>query len=82
MCGGRGEKPSDSDVCIFVHHTFYAININFHHVYLDTDWGMHTVAFIGIGFLSTEDIPVHGMMENLQFHMLHDIGMVYVGRTH
>ena len=61
----EGGKPSDLDVRIFGHHTFYAININFHHAYLDTDWGMHTVAFTGIRFLSMEDIPFHGIMENL-----------------
>ena len=41
-------------------------NLNFHRTYLETDWGMRTVAFAGFGILMMADIPVYGMMEKLQ----------------
>ena len=34
--------------------------------FLDTDWGMRTVAFAGYGCPLQADIPVHGMMTKLQ----------------
>ena len=34
--------------------------------YLDTDWGMRTVAFAGYGCPLQADIPVHDMMKVLQ----------------
>ena len=76
VCGGSNITPSDSDVRILGHYAFYDIKLNFHHDYFYTDWGMHTVAFTGIGVPSMEYIPVHVMMEKLQCLILYAIGMV------
>ena len=75
VCEGSNITPSDSDVRILGHHAFYDIKVNFHKDYIDTDWGMHTVAFIGIVVPLMEYIPVHAIMEKLQCLMLYAIGM-------
>ena len=75
VCGGINITPSDSDVRILGHHSFYEINPIFRHTYLDTDWGMHTVVFTCIGVLLMEYIPVHIMMGKLQCLILCDIDM-------
>ena len=40
--------------------------LKFHCAYLDTYWGMCTVAFAGVGILLMAEIPVYGIMEKLQ----------------
>ena len=45
---------------------FHDTRLNFERSYLDTDWGMRTVAFAGYGCPLQADIPVHGMMTKLQ----------------
>ena len=45
---------------------FHDTRLNFERSYLDTDWGMRTVAFAGYGCPLQADIPVHGMMKVLQ----------------
>ena len=45
---------------------FHDTRLNFERSYLDTDWGMRTVAFAGYGCPLQADIPVHGMMQKLQ----------------
>ena len=47
-------------------NSFCDTKFNFHCVYLETDWGMHTVAFTGVEILLMADIPVYGVMEHLQ----------------
>jgi CCR4-NOT complex subunit CAF16 len=47
-------------------HSFHDTRLNFHRAYLDCDWGMRTVAFVGGGIPFMADIPVHQMMEKLQ----------------
>ena len=47
-------------------HAFCDTQINFHHSYLDTDWGMRTVAFSGVGVMLIANIYVSGMIKKLQ----------------
>jgi CCR4-NOT complex subunit CAF16 len=47
-------------------HSFHDTRLNFHRAYLDCDWGMRTVAFVGGAVPFMADIPVHQMMEKLQ----------------
>ena len=49
-----------------VFNKFCDIKLNFHREYLDTDWGMRTVSFAGVGTPLMVDIPVYRMMEKLQ----------------
>ena len=65
ILGGRHLTPPDSDVRVLGLNSFRDTKLNFHRAYLDTDWGMRTVAFAGVGIPLMEDIPVHGMMEKL-----------------
>ena len=53
-------------MCVLGLSSFSDKNINFHRAYLETDWGMRTVAFAGVGIPLMVDIPVYGMMEKLQ----------------
>jgi len=66
ILGGRHLTPPDSDVRVLGLNSFRDTKLNFHRAYLDTDWGMRTVAFAGVGIPLMADIPVHGMMEKLQ----------------
>lgn len=47
-------------------HAFHDTRLNFHRAYLDCDWGMRSVAFVGGAVPLMSDIPVYGMMEKLQ----------------
>ncbi len=47
-------------------HAFHDTRLNFHRAYLDCDWGMRNVAFVGAAVPLMADIPVHKMMERLQ----------------
>ena len=58
--------PQDSDVHVLGLNSFCDKKLNFHHAYLDTDWGISTVALAGVGILLMKDIPVYGTMEKLQ----------------
>jgi CCR4-NOT complex subunit CAF16 len=58
-------NPADA-VKILGRSAFHDNTLNFERSYLDTDWGMRTVAFAGYGCPLQADIPVHGMMEKLQ----------------
>ena len=53
-------------MCVLGINSFREKKLNFHCDYLDTEWGMCTVAFAGVGILLMTDIPVYGMMEKLQ----------------
>jgi CCR4-NOT complex subunit CAF16 len=47
-------------------NSFHDTRLNFHRAYLDCDWGMRTVAFVGGAVPFMADIAVHKMMEKLQ----------------
>ena len=47
-------------------NAFHDTRLNFHRAYLDCDWGMRNVAFVGAAVPLMADIPVHKMMEKLQ----------------
>ncbi len=64
--GGRHlSKPEDA-VTILGRDPFRDTRLNFERSYLDTDWGMRTVAFAGYGCPLQADIPVNTMMLKLQ----------------
>jgi len=65
LAGRHLTKPDDA-VQILGRSAFHDTRLNFERSYLDTDWGMRTVAFAGYGCPLQADIPVHGMMEKLQ----------------
>ena len=65
LAGKHLVKPPES-VLVLGRETFYDRSLNFERAYLDTDWGMRTVAFAGYGCPLQADIPVHGMMKKLQ----------------
>ena len=53
-------------MCVLGLNYFCDKNLNFHRAYLETDWGMRTVAFAGVGIPLMAYITVYGMMEKLQ----------------
>lgn len=46
--------------------SFHDTRLNFYRAYLDCDWGMKNVAFVGGSVPLMADIPVYKMMEQLQ----------------
>jgi CCR4-NOT complex subunit CAF16 len=64
--GGRHLTKPDEAVVILGMNAFRDTKLNLVRAYLDTDWGMRTVAFAGYGVPLTADIPVTGMMSKLQ----------------
>jgi CCR4-NOT complex subunit CAF16 len=58
-------NPYES-VMVLNRNAFHDTMLNFERSYLDTDWGMRTVAFAGYGCPLQADIPVTGMMVKLQ----------------
>jgi CCR4-NOT complex subunit CAF16 len=65
LSGRHLTKPDDA-VKVLGRSAFHDTRLNFERSYLDTDWGMRTVAFAGYGCPLQADIPVHGMMTKLQ----------------
>jgi CCR4-NOT complex subunit CAF16 len=65
LAGKHLVKPSEN-ILVLGRETFYDTSLNFERAYLSTDWGMRTVAFAGYGCPLQADIPVHGMMKQLQ----------------
>lgn len=61
--GSNGEK---SAVKVLGLNAFHDTKLNFHRAYLDCDWGMRTVAFVGAAVPLMADIAVRNMMEKLQ----------------
>jgi CCR4-NOT complex subunit CAF16 len=47
-------------------NSFRDTKLNFHRAYLNSDWGMTSIAFVGASVPLMADIPVHKMMEKLQ----------------
>ena len=45
-------------------NAFHDTRLNFHRAYLDCDWGMRSVAFVGGAVPLMADIPVRKMMQN------------------
>ena len=65
LSGRHLTKPDDA-VMVLGRSSFHDTSLNLERAYLDTDWGMRTVAFAGYGCPLQADIPVHKMMEKLQ----------------
>eukprot|EP01031_Cornospumella_fuschlensis_P036256 gene36256-43982_t len=66
ILSGRHLTKPDEAVRVLGRSSFHDTRLNFERSYLDTDWGMKTVAFAGYGCPLQADIPVHGMMTRLQ----------------
>lgn len=66
ILAGRHMTKPDEAVSVCGKDAFRCTALNFERSYLDTDWGMRTVAFAGYGCPLQADIPVHGMMQKLQ----------------
>lgn len=47
-------------------NAFHDTRLNFHRAYLDCDWGMRSIAFVGAAVPLMADIAVRNMMEKLQ----------------
>ena len=66
ILAGRHMTKPDEAVSVCGKDAFRCTALNFERSYLDTDWGMRTVAFAGYGCPLQADIPVFGMMQKLQ----------------
>lgn len=66
ILSGRHLTKPDGAVLVLGRSAFHDTTLNFDRSYLDTDWGMRTVAFAGYGCPLQADIPVSGMMQKLQ----------------
>ncbi len=66
ILGGRHLTKPDEAVVVLGMHAFRDTKVNLVRAYMDTDWGMRTVAFAGYGVPLQADIPVTGMMSKLQ----------------
>lgn len=66
ILSGRHLVKPDGAVEVLGRSSFHDTRLNFERSYLDTDWGMRTVAFAGYGCPLQADIPVYSMMERLQ----------------
>lgn len=66
ILSGRHLTKPDGAVQVLGRSAFHDTRLNFERSYLDTDWGMRTVAFAGYGCPLQADIPVYSMMEKLQ----------------
>ena len=49
ILGGRHLSPPDSEMRVLGLNSFRDTKINFHCAYIDTNWGMCTGAFVGVG---------------------------------
>lgn len=65
LAGRHLTKPAGA-VQVVGRDAFHDTRLNFERAFLDTDWGMRTVAFAGFGCPLQADIPVHDMMKALQ----------------
>mmetsp|Transcript_7411 Transcript_7411/g.12465 ORF Transcript_7411/g.12465 Transcript_7411/m.12465 type:complete len:324 (+) Transcript_7411:81-1052(+) len=66
LLAGRHLTKPDGAVQILGRDAFHDTRLNFERAFLDTDWGMRTVAFAGFGCPLQADIPVSDMMKALQ----------------
>lgn len=65
ILSGRHLTPDDT-VAVLGRSAFHDCTLNFDRSYLDTDWGMRTVAFAGYGCPLQADTAVKDMMIKLQ----------------
>ncbi len=66
LISGRHLAKPEGCIQVLGLNSFRDTRLNFHRSYLETDWGMRTVAFAGCGVPLMADIPVSQMMEKLQ----------------
>ncbi|GKY95582.1 hypothetical protein MPSEU_000519500 [Mayamaea pseudoterrestris] len=66
LAGRHLARANDSEVKVLGLNAFHDTRLNFHRAYLDCDWGMRTVAFVGSAVPLMADIAVSNMMEKLQ----------------
>lgn len=66
LAGRHLARADDSSVNVLGLNAFHDTRLNFHRAYLDCDWGMRTVAFVGSAVPLMADIAVSSMMEKLQ----------------
>lgn len=66
LISGKHLAKPEGCVQILGMNAFRDTRLNFHRSYLETGWGMHTVAFAGCGVPLMADIAVTNMMEKLQ----------------
>jgi CCR4-NOT complex subunit CAF16 len=66
ILSGRHLTHPDGAVQVLGRSAFHDTRLNFERSYLDTDWGMRTVAFAGYGSPLMADIAVSAMMVRLQ----------------
>lgn len=66
ILAGRHLSKPDGAVTVLGKSAFHNTSLNFERSYLDTEWGLRTVAFAGYGCPLQADIAVHSMMKKLQ----------------
>jgi CCR4-NOT complex subunit CAF16 len=66
ILGGKHLTTPDDAVRVLGKDSFRDLSLNMDRSYMDTQWGMVTVAFAGYGCPLTADIEVGGMMKKLQ----------------
>ena len=66
LSGRHLTAGNGNNVQVLGRNAFHDCTLNFDRSYLDTDWGMRTVAFAGYGCPLQADIPVDQMMVKLQ----------------
>lgn len=66
LISGRHLAKPEGCIQILGLNAFRDTRLNFHRSYLETDWGLRTVAFAGCGVPLMADIPVTQMMEKVQ----------------
>merc|ERR1712232_896272 len=71
LAGRHLTKSRDADNCeshvkVLGLNAFHDTRLNFHRAYLDCDWGMRSIAFVGSSVPLMADIAVHKMMKNFE----------------
>merc|ERR1712127_1025885 len=66
ILAGRHLSKPENGIKVLGLNAFRDTKLNFHRAYLDCDWGMTSIAFVGASVPLMADIPVHGMMTKLQ----------------
>ncbi len=66
LISGRHLAKPEGCISILGLNAFCDTRLNFHRSYLETGWGLQTVAFAGCGVPLMVDIPIAQMMEKLQ----------------
>ena len=57
-----GRHLTQQEVKVLGLNSFRETKLNFHRAYLNCDWGMTSIAFVGASVPLCADIPVHKMM--------------------